>query len=179
MPNNYPEILNSKKIYDGEKFSLQIKNLKNYKGEKYNKEIIKHPGSVVILPITQDNKIILIEQYRLAIGKTIIELPAGTIEKNEDHDLAANRELREETGFRAKNIKLVHKMWVAPGYSSECCYFYLAENLVPDPLPSDLGEDIIVLRKSINDVKDMMISGEIEDQMTIASLLYFFYIKET
>ena len=178
MANNNPTILSSKKIYQGEKFSLQIKNAKNQKGQTFIKEIIQHPGSVVILPITNDYEIILIKQYRLAIGKTIIELPAGTVEKKEDHYLTANRELREETGFRAKNIKLIHKMWVAPGYSSECCYFYLAENLVPDPLPSDLGEDIMVLRKNINDVKKMIISGEIEDQMTLASLLYFFSIKD-
>ena len=101
-------------------------------------------------------------------------MPAGTLGKNEDHYEAANRELREETGYRAKNIKLIHKMWVAPGYSSECCYLYLAENLVPDPLPSDLGEDIIVVRKNVNDVKKMIVSGKIEYQMTLASLLFFF-----
>ncbi|MBL01118.1 MAG: hypothetical protein CL774_01310 [Chloroflexi bacterium] len=172
------KILDSKNIYDGEKFSLKIVNAKNQNNQSYNKEIIQHPGSVVILPVTQNHEIILIEQYRIAINKKIIELPAGTLGKNEDHYEAANRELREETGFRAKNIKLIHKMWVAPGYSSECCYLYLAENLVPDPLPSDLGEDIIVKRKNLNDVKEMIISGQLEDQMTLASLLFFFSKKD-
>ena len=171
----YPHsVIGSKNIYDGEKFSLRIVNAKNQNNQLYNKEIIQHPGSVVILPIDKNQDIILIEQHRIAINKTIIELPAGTLGKNEDHYEAANRELREETGYRAKNIKLIHKMWVAPGYSSECCYLYLAENLVPDPLPSDLGEDIIVLRKNVNDVKKMIVSGKIEDQMTLASLLFFF-----
>ena len=92
----YPHsVIGSKNIYTGEKFSLRIVNAKNQNNQLYNKEIIEHPGSVVILPIDKNQDIILIEQHRIAINKTIIELPAGTLGKNEDHYEAANRELRE------------------------------------------------------------------------------------
>lgn len=132
------------------------------------KEIVEHPGSVVMLPLTDDGQLVLIRQWRQAAGKVLLEAPSGTREPGEEPIVTAHRELREESGFRAGSMVPLGGSWVAPGYSNEFTYAFIARNLTPDPLPQDAGEDIHVTMVPVNDVPRLIRDGELQDQMTIA-----------
>lgn len=132
------------------------------------KEIVEHPGSVVILPVTGHSTAILIQQWRLAPGKVLIEAPCGTREPGEAPEVTAHRELREEAGLRAGSLTPLGGSWVAPGYSTEFTFAFLARNLTRDPLPQDDGEDIHTIEVPLDDIPRMVRDGDLQDQMTIA-----------
>lgn len=133
------------------------------------KEIIDHPGSVVILPINDDGHIVLVRQWRQAADQVLLEAPSGTREPGEDPVTTAHRELREETGFSADSLTELTGSWVAPGYSTEFTHAYVARDLHENPLPQDAGEDIHTVVVPADSVPDKIRSGELQDQMTIAT----------
>jgi ADP-ribose pyrophosphatase len=132
------------------------------------KEIVEHPGSVVILPLTERGEAVFVRQWRQAAGRILLEAPSGTREPGEDPIDTARRELREESGFRAETVTPLGGTWVAPGYSTEFTHNYVARNLRPDPLPQDAGEDIHTVMVPLPDVPSLIRDGELQDQMTIA-----------
>lgn len=132
------------------------------------KEIVEHPGSVIILPVTDSNEIVLVKQWRQAAAKVLLEAASGTREPGEDPLSTAKRELREETGFSAEEFSELGGSWVAPGYSTEFTHAYLARNLTRNPLPQDESEDIHTTMVSIDEVPGLIRSGQLQDQMTIA-----------
>ena len=140
-------------------------------GPEFDREIIEHPGSVVLIPITHDGKILLIRQYRQAAERFLLEAPAGTRETGDCPGVTAHRELQEEVGYRAGKLISIGGSWVAPGYSTEYSYIYIATELESAPLPSDEGEDIVVEEVDFKDIQRLISSGELEDQMSIAALL--------
>ena len=123
------------------------------------------------MPITDAGTVLLIRQFRQAAGKVLLEASAGTIEPGEAPEVTALRELREEVGQRARKLFLVGGSWVAPGYSTEYSYMFIASELEVAPLPSDDGEDISVEEIEFDDLHRLIAEGEIEDQMSIAALL--------
>lgn len=135
---------------------------------------IRHPGAVVIIPIQkQDNQrqVLLLNQYRPVINQTIVELPAGTLEWEEEQLPGAQRELREETGFRAEQLTFLGEFWPVPGSSDECMHFYLAEGLTPAPLPQDEDEHIETFWMPLQQAINMALNGEIKDGKTIIGLI--------
>ena len=132
------------------------------------KDIIEHPGSVVILPLTSEDEAVLVRQWRQAAGQILLEAPSGTREPGEDPLVTAHRELREESGFRAGSMTPLGGSWVAPGYSTEFTHAFLARNLTSDPLPQDASEDIHTVMVPLADVPRLIRDGELRDQMTIA-----------
>jgi ADP-ribose pyrophosphatase len=145
-------------------------------GPEFDREIVEHPGSVVLVPITDDGKILLIRQYRQAAEKFLLEASAGTREAGESPDVTAHRELQEEVGYKAGKLIPIGGSWVAPGYSSEYSYMYIATQLEPSPMPSDDGEDIVVEEVDFDDLDRLITEGELEDQMSIAALLLAKYV---
>jgi ADP-ribose pyrophosphatase len=145
-------------------------------GPEFDREIVEHPGSVVLVPITKDGKVLLIRQYRQAAEKFLLEASAGTRETGESPDVTAHRELREEVGYKAGKLTPIGGSWVAPGYSSEYSYMYIATQLEYSPLPSDDGEDIVVEEVDFDDLDRLISEGEMEDQMSIAALLLVKYV---
>lgn len=133
-----------------------------------SKEVVEHPGSVVILPLTSDGQAVFVRQWRQAAGRVLLEAPSGTREPGEDPQVTAHRELREETGLRASSMAAIGGSWVAPGYSTEFTHAFIARNLTPDPLPQDEGEDIHTMTVPLDSVPALVRSGELQDQMTIA-----------
>ena len=133
--------------------------------------VIEHPGSVVLIPLTTENTVLVIHQYRLALKQTILELPAGTREKEEAWLSCAQRELREETGFRAETFTFLGEIWPAPGVSNELMKIYLAQHLTPDPLPADMDEEIEIRPLPLSDLLAMVENGRIRDAKTIVGLL--------
>ena len=164
--------------YEGNRISLRVDTAKFDEGPEFDREIVEHPGSVVLVPIKDDGKVLLIRQYRQAAEKFLLEASAGTREPGESPEVTAHRELQEEVGYRAGKLISIGGSWVAPGYSTEYSNVYIATNLEPSLLPSDDGEDIVVEEVDFDDLERLITEGELEDQMSIAALLLAKYVYE-
>lgn len=141
-------------------------------GSLYVKGVVEHPGSVVLVPF-QDDRVFMIRQYRPALKRTILELPAGTRGWDEDWLACAQRELREEIGYRAEDFALLGRFWPSPGMSNEEMVVYLATGLSPDPLPPDLDEQIEVTPMLLAELLPMVRDGRIQDAKTIIGLMAY------
>jgi ADP-ribose pyrophosphatase len=142
-------------------------------GGMHPRDVIRHPGSVVLLPIVDEDKVCLIRNFRIAVGKTLIELPAGTLEPGEDPMTTAARELIEETGYRAKHLLHLHSFYAAPGILDERMRLVLATGLTAGEPEREIGEEIENLLVPWEDAMDMVLDGQIEDAKTIVGLLYY------
>ncbi len=142
-------------------------------GRLYKKDLLVHPGAVVILPLLDGERIVMVKQYRIGPREWIYELPAGTIEEGEDPRETAARELEEETGYRASRIVKLFSMYTSPGTSTEIIHAYLAQDLEYVGEKPEESEAIRVVVKNINEVLDMIRRGEIVDAKTIATILYY------
>ena len=169
---NKEKTIQTEVIYKGRLLELRKDIVSTTSGES-SREVIHHPGASVIIPLTSKNTIIFVKQFRYAINNFLIELPAGLIEENESHQLTAQRELREETGYRAKTLKNIGKLWTAPGFCDEIIHVYLAKRLTYDPLPRDLDEDIETIELQLTQANKKIIEGNISDGKTIAALNIF------
>jgi ADP-ribose pyrophosphatase len=161
--------LNTKKIYNGTislKLSTFVKN-----NETIEEEIVEHPPSVGMIPLTDNMDVLLVSQYRYAIGKTMLEIPAGKIEKGEIPERAALREMAEEIGYSGNVVPLL-KMYLAPGYDTELMYVFVARNLKRiRRAAGDDDEDISLKRIRFNTAVEKCLNGELEDSKTIAAIL--------
>jgi ADP-ribose pyrophosphatase len=177
MTKKVVKILQSRKIYSGD-ISIRIDKFKLSPKTTIEKEIVEHPPSVGIIPITNHNRnILLVTQYRHAAGQTMLEIPAGTIKKDETPDKAALREMAEETGYTGK-LSLILRLYLAPGYDTESMYIFMATNLrkLNKNLKMDLDDDEYNIKvKSVNltDAVNKCVQGEIEDCKTVASILTY------
>lgn len=136
-------------------------------------DLILHPGAVALIPVNDAGHLILVKQWRRAANQILIELPAGTLEKGEDPQVCADRELREETGFKASEITPLGGFYSAPGVFSEYLYLYLARGLSYDPLVGDDSEEIDLLEIPLNQALEMIHQGKIIDAKTVAGLLWY------
>jgi ADP-ribose pyrophosphatase len=142
-------------------------------GKLHTKETVQHPGAVAILPIFDDGRICLIRNYRVAVDKTLIELPAGTLEPNEDPAETAARELIEETGYRAATIEKLREFTMSPGILNERMHLFVARGLQPGPTALEPGEKIETLVVTWDEAMRMVQDGTIEDAKTLVGLLDF------
>ncbi len=165
--------IKSETIYEGKVVTLKKDKVQIRGGKVSYREIIRHRGAVALLPITEDGKVILVEQYRKPIEKVLLEIPAGKMEIGESPISTAARELEEETGYSAKNIELITKMLPAVGYSDEVIYIYVATGLTPGETNFDEGEDIDIVEVELKSAVEMVMSGEIEDGKTIVALMMY------
>lgn len=142
-------------------------------GAVHTREIIRHPGAVVILPILADGRVALIRNYRIAVEEWLVELPAGTLEPNEDPREAAFRELTEETGFRARSMERLTWFCSSPGILDERMHLFLATGLEAGPTALEGGEEIEPLLTPWDEAMRMIRDGRIHDAKTLAGLLYY------
>lgn len=166
--------------WEGSSWRLRVDTLTAPDGTEMDKGFIEHPGAVVLIPLRYTStgsatdtavEVLMLNQYRRAIDETILELPAGTREWDEDWLVCAQRELREETGFRADKIILIGEFWPSPGLSNELMRLCLATGLHPDPLPGDVDEEIEVRAMPLVRLVEMAKNGQILDAKTIVGLL--------
>jgi len=162
----------SKLLHKGRNFSFKTDTVQLKNGKQTTRDIVEHPGAVAIIPI-QGEEIALIQQYRYAAGKTLLEIPAGTLEPGEDPLACAVRELREETGYAASNWDKLLSCYMAPGYSSEVIHFYVAEGLNQIGGTPEEDEDIEVVLKGFNETLVMIEENTIEDAKTIIGILAY------
>jgi ADP-ribose pyrophosphatase len=168
------ETLAENVIYNGKIFQLMSNTVRLPNQKITTRDIINHPGAVAILPI-HNNNIILVRQYRYAINQVTLELPAGTLERGEDSRECAHRELMEETGYSATNLEKLFNCYLAPGYSSERVTMFLATGLSKHQQDPDEDEFIQVETVTLLDAVDMIHRNQIVDTKTIAGILYFKY----
>ena len=166
-----PVILDENVLFESEKFKLHSIVLKYSNQHTFNKAYLKHRGSSSIVTYVDKNTIIMVKQWRYAIGNYTLEIPSGTHEKFETSIQCAKRELREETGYDSKNIEFISETFAAPGYSSEVCSVFTAKELFLSPLKPDLDEHIEIINIKIKNIPDLIKQGKILDQMSITSLL--------
>lgn len=139
-------------------------------GRLLRKGTIDHPGAVVLIPLRDAGtgpEILMLRQYRLALNQTILELPAGTRGWQEDWLACAQRELREETGFRAGHFHFLREFWPTPGLSNERMRLYLATELQPDPLPGDPDEEIELHSLPLSQLLRMAADGRLQDAKSL------------
>jgi len=144
-----------------------------HSGNPLERHLILHPGAITVLPILDDGRVVLVKQYRIAVEKYLIELPAGTREPNEEPIITAGRELIEETGFTAGNIEPLTVFYSSPGILHEEMHLFLATDLKPGPSHLEDGEDIQVLLADWTEVRQKIFSGEIQDAKTLVGLLWY------
>lgn len=165
------QTLRSETIYSGKVFKVRVDHIQLDSGKVLKLDIVQHNGAVVIVPLDQEGNIWFVDQYRHAAGEVLLELPAGTLEDQEDPLSSAQRELREEIGMAAEVFTHLGEFYIAPGYSTEYLYIYLAEKLTPDPLPLDEDEMIRVVKAPIEEVFQWVKEKKIRDAKTLAALL--------
>ena len=140
-------------------------------GSLRDRDVVVHPGSVVVVPLVSPDAVCLIEVERVAVGRTLIELPAGTLDRDEPLATAAARELAEETGYRAGRIEAAGEFWMSPGILRERMHLFVAHDLVAGPQALEPGERIRPLVVAWDEAVAMCRDGRIEDAKTIAGLL--------
>ena len=175
MNEALPDLTHSETIYKGRVFSITVDEVRYADGRVVKMECVRHRGSVVLLPMTAPDRILLVRQYRYVVNRWLWELPAGTLEPNETLEAAALRECHEEVGKIAGRAQKLLSLFPSPGFCDEEMNFYLLTDL-RDRLPGeaaahqDPDEVLNVQEFSVNEVREMLKRGEIEDMKTAVGI---------
>lgn len=169
-----PSLSSSPCVYSGIRFDVHQVEMMGTDGLPHARDLVVHPGSVLIVPVLDADRIVLIRNYRFSADETLWELPAGTLEPvGEDPLVCAQREIIEETGYRADRMKHLITFFACPGISTERMHMFLAEDLTHVGQDLDALETIEPRILAWSEAKSMLRSGEIKDGKTIAGLLYY------
>jgi ADP-ribose pyrophosphatase len=165
-----PQLLKQRLFYQGRKFSFEVNRLRLPNKAEGEWECIRHPGGALAIPITSDGQLILVRQYRFAVQGRLLEFPAGTVEVNEDPLETVKREIQEEAGYRANKWEKLGEFFLAPGYSDEIIYAYLATDLEKlDNLNLEEDEDLEIVIMTPSEFEKAIYDGEHIDAKSIAS----------
>lgn len=173
LGNEPPQMLKQRLVYQGRKFNFEVNSLRLPNRAEGEWECIRHPGGALAIPVTPDGKLVLTHQYRFAVQGRLLEFPAGTLEPNETPAETIKREIEEEVSYRANSWKSLGSFPLAPGYSDEFIYAFLATDLEPIEAPpeGDADEDIQVVEMTPADFEKTIQAGEPVDAKSIASFL--------
>jgi ADP-ribose pyrophosphatase len=165
-----PEVISKKLFYQGKIFDVSLDRIRE--GEiEYEREIVTHDGSAVVVPVFYDKTVALVKQYRHAAGKYLWEIPAGSLENNETPEEGARRELEEEVGATAGKLDLLSEFYVSPGFLSEKMFVFLATDLTETVQNLEDDELIEIQKYTFDRVFEMIRRNEIEDAKTIVGLM--------
>lgn len=167
--------LSSRLVFEGQIFDVTVDRVRLPHGRDADLEIVRHDGSVVLLPVADDGRVLLVRQYRYAAGRFLWELPAGSLEVGEDRDAAASRECQEELGLVAGRLERLLTLYPTPGFCTETMTFYRATGLrapgTDDPeAEQDEDESIEVRAFTVAEIRAMIAAGEIADLKTVAGV---------
>jgi ADP-ribose pyrophosphatase len=171
------EILYSKKVFQGDLFSVRVDEICMPDGVICTREIVEHGDAIAVIPIDKNGNILLVKQYRRAAGKDLLEIPAGGIEPGENPLDTVKRELQEEIGYLPNKITSLGGFYASPGYNTEYLYLYQASDLVPAKLHAEDTDSIEVVPVPIKSITDYIKSGKICDSKSIAGILYYMFMK--
>jgi ADP-ribose pyrophosphatase len=166
-------LTDSRRIYEGRIVNLRVDTVEMRGGRTAQREVVEHTEAVAVVPVAPDGRIVLVRQYRLPVGAVMLEVPAGSLDGDEDAETGAQRELQEETGFAAGRLTRLCGFWVAPGYCTEYIHVYLAEDLRESSLDADEDEDVEVELVTLDQALAAIDAGEIEDAKSIVGLLQY------
>ncbi len=165
--------LSSKAIFTGRAVRLRVDQVQMPSGRLTTREVVEHDDCVAIVALDEGGNVLLVDQFRQAVGQNLLEIPAGGIDPGEDADAAVRREMREETGFMPGRIEPMGGFYSTPGYCTEYLYLYLATDLTPSPLQAEDTEVITVVKVPLKDVLGLITSHRIRDAKSIAGLLFY------
>jgi ADP-ribose pyrophosphatase len=164
-------IISSELLYDGRIVHLYRETVRLPNGEVATREVVKHAGAVAIVPIDAEGNVLMVRQYRLPTRRTLLEIPAGTLEPEEAPLICAARELQEETGYKPGHLEQLGGIYTAPGYTSEFIHLFLATDLTESRLAPDADEFLQLVRLPFSETLRLINTGEIADGKTISGLL--------
>lgn len=165
--------VDSQEVYAGKLFQVFKDQVRVENGHLVTREIVRHPGSVAVIPKQADGRIILVRQFRYVTGRELWEIPAGTLDKpNESIADAAHRELAEEAGLKAERWTTLGSAFLMPGYCSERMTFFLAEDLSATEAHAELDESFKVNAFDVHDLQVLRSTGELEDAKTLLGLAW-------
>jgi ADP-ribose pyrophosphatase len=170
--------LHSESIYQGRLVSLRVDTVELPSGRETRREIVEHDDVVAIVPLDDGGNVLLVRQYRKAVGKALLEIPAGLIERGESPLECARRELAEETGHSAETWEDIGGFYTSPGFCTEYIYLFLATDLASSRLEPDYDEIIDVVPCPLADIPDVITSGEVCDAKSVAGLLTVYHKRQ-
>ena len=173
MPANKAKVLSSKNVYEGSVFSVRRDRLNEPGGITVTRDVIVHAGSVVVLPVFADGSILMVRQYRHAVGDFLWELVAGRVEPNESIQAGARRELVEEAGYTARKMRKLFEFFPSPGMLSERMHIFLATGLTQGAAEPEEDERIEPKRFSLRAIENDIRRGKIRDGKSLAAILYY------
>ncbi len=165
-----PRRIATARVYEGQRINLR-RDVYEADGVEFVREIVEHPGAAVVVAFVQPDELVLVRQYRPAVGEILLELPAGTLEPGEDPACCAARELTEETGFSARKIRPLGIVYPSPGVLGEVMHFFEGRELAPGESRPDPGERIEVVRMPVSELLAGIRNGEVTDGKTVIGLL--------
>lgn len=165
--------MKSEVVFEGRVFGVRRDRVREPGGAVVTREVVTHSGSVVLLPVFPDGRILLVRQYRHAIGTALWELVAGRIERGETALASARRELVEETGYTVRRMEKLLDVFPTPGFVSERMIVYLAAGLRPGVAQPEGDENIVTRKFSVRELERMIRSGKLRDAKSIAAILYY------
>jgi ADP-ribose pyrophosphatase len=165
------QILDRNIPFKGAAFEVHQLKIRLPDGRSHTFDLVEHRDSVSVVPVDGEGNLLFVSQYRVGAVADLLELPAGVLEEGENPHDGAGREIREETGLAAGRLVELGKAYLAPGYSTECMYFFLATALYPSPLEADADEFISLVRIPLDEAYRMARAGEFQDSKTLAALL--------
>jgi ADP-ribose pyrophosphatase len=166
--------LTVEKIFSGKVISLQVEEVELPNGKTSKREIIKHPGAVAVLAVTNEERIVLVEQYRKALERTIVEIPAGKLEKGEKPEVCAARELEEETGYACSKMEWLISFYTSPGFADELVHVYVATGLQKkeDAAETDEDEFVNLMEVTLEEALELIKEQKIYDAKTAFAVQY-------
>ena len=171
-------VLSSQQIYSGRAVKLRVDTIEKPDGRKTMREIVEHADCVAVVALDEKNNVVMVKQFREAVGKTLLEIPAGGIDAGEEPVDSVRRELQEEIGLLPNKIERIGGFYSTPGYCTEYLYLYLATDLRPSRLEAEDTESIEIVKIPLAKIPALIVSGEICDAKSIAGLLDVIYLKE-
>jgi ADP-ribose pyrophosphatase len=158
-------------VHVGRKIRVAVDTVTAADGSTIRRDVVLHPGAVVILPVLDADRVVLLRNHRFAIGETLWEVPAGTVEPDEPLQSCAERELAEETGYVAAKWRSLGYLYASPGVLDEKLHLFIAEELTPGPSRPEPDEQLHPVTVRLDEAIRMCLAGEIKDAKTITSLL--------
>ncbi len=174
-PQNEPTV-ESRLAFRGKIVNVRVDTVQLPSGTLGTREVVEHSECVCVVPLDEQNNVVLVRQYRKPVEESLLEVPAGGVEKGEVSPDAALRELQEETGYTSDTLRHLSSFWTTPGFCTELMHSYLATELRPSSLEPDEDEDVQVAKVPLTDIPDMIRQGEIRDAKSIASLLMVLHL---